>query len=279
MRATTDSLVLRALTREQFDDISALRKRRERRSASATLLEGERLVEDALRNGAALRMLIVRDDEIETHTALLHRAARLHVPLFVTSAKKFARLADTEHPQGIAAVADIPRMDAEAALMAVPEHIPVVALHEVSDPGNLGTIIRSMDWFGAPLLLLSRGSVDAWNAKVVRASMGSIFRVNIAIYEQTEQLQRLAADTGRMLTVTVPEGGTTDVASLLRAPLLLLFGSEAHGLPPALIDAAGHRVSIPRRGGAESLNLAMAHAILMYALDTAAHSLNPDMKT
>jgi len=278
VRATTDSLALRALTREQFDDIASLRKRRERQSASATLLEGERLVEDALRNGAALRLLLVRDDAIDRHAALLHHAARLHVPLYTTSARKFARLADTEHPQGIAAVADIPRLDAEAALMAVPAHIPVVALHEVSDPGNLGTIIRSMDWFGAPLLLLSHGSVDPWNAKVVRASMGSIFRVSIAVYDHAEHLQRLATDTGRALTVTVPEGGTKDVATLLSTPLLLLFGSEAHGVPPALIDGAAHRVSIPRRGGAESLNLAMAHAILMYALDAAAQSLNSDMK-
>jgi TrmH family RNA methyltransferase len=135
----------------------------------------------------------------------------------------------------------------------------------VADPGNLGTVIRTADWFGCRGVLFSSGSADPFAPKTVRSTMGSIFRVRLGELADADALVTLAEETGRELLAAVATGGAAPGEwKGGRGPLLVL-GSEAHGLPPELLDRIPHRISLPG-GGAESLNLAVAHGILLHTL-------------
>ena len=181
------------------------------------------------------------------------------------SGKDAAALSETVTPQGLVAVCEL----AQPSLADVLDRRPrlLVALVEPNDPGNLGTIIRTADAAGADAVLLD-GGVDAYNGKAVRAGAGSLFHlpvVGVAIAES------LAAASGAGVTTLATSGaGSDDLDDLLddgtlAAPALWLFGAEAHGLPPAVLSAADRTVRIPIRGRAESLNVASAAAVCLYA--------------
>lgn len=236
------------------------------------LLEGERLVRDALEEHISISHLIVSDARLYHYNSLITACEEANIQVYVSTAKQFLKLTDTRQPQGIAAVAPIPS-PAGVDDAALSSEVPVVALHGIADPGNLGTIIRAMDWFGIPLLLLSSGSVEPWNPKVVRSAMGSMFRVRICHYDTEEELLRIAHTAGRTLLAAVAEGGQALPRLHVPPRPLLVLGSEAHGLPAPLLDSAHNAVTIPGSGAAESLNLAMSATILLYAFHVAGWSL------
>jgi RNA methyltransferase, TrmH family len=137
---------------------------------------------------------------------------------------------------------------------------------DVRDPGNAGTLLRTADAMGADAVVLAGHSVDAYNPKTVRASVGSLFHLPVAIEPDAASAVRAARQAG--LTVVAADGAgelALDAAGqVLAGPTAWLFGNEAWGLPPELAGLADHRVRIPIRGRAESLNLATAAAICLY---------------
>jgi TrmH family RNA methyltransferase len=173
------------------------------------------------------------------------------------------KLSDTAHPQGVFAVLPLPRTDAAEAIAAAAKGFPLFALHGAADPGNLGTIMRTTEWFGGTSLLLSTDSVDPFNPKVLRSSMGSLFRLHLGRYPSLEWLIEAAAKNGRTLVATTAEEGIAPRAYPHFASSIILLGSEAHGLSQETLGTVSRRLTIPGNG-AESLNLAMAHAVLAY---------------
>lgn len=136
----------------------------------------------------------------------------------------------------------------------------VLAVDGVADPGNLGTLLRIADWFGASQLWCSADSVEVWNPKCVQASMGSIFRVPVVHGDLAEALQRAAAEG---IAVYKAEASGADVfGETLKRPAVLVLGSESHGLSKAVRQGPGRAIAIPAFGGAESLNVAAAAAAL-----------------
>lgn len=259
------------ITERLLSQASSLKHKKYRDIEGLFLLEGDRLVQDALKHRASISHVIVCEGKENRYAALIDEIREHGVPVYDASERQFGRVTDTRQPQGIAAVASLPTAAHEEAAVGVADGIPIVALHAIADPGNLGTIIRAMDWFGAPLLLLSAGSVDPWSPKVVRSAMGSIFRVSVLNYETEEHLLRIARTADRRILAAVTEAGIPLPDLSLPNRPLLLFGSEAHGLPQALADAATVRATIPGSGNAESLNLAMSAAIMLYALCGSGH--------
>ena len=174
-------------------------------------------------------------------------------------------LAETVAPQGLVAVCAAPDVPLESALARRPRLVAVLV--EVRDPGNAGTVLRTADAAGAGTVVFAGEAVDPYNGKCVRASAGSLFHVDLVRTPSVELdplrgagLQVLAAD---------PYGdadldGLADTGELAR-PTAWLFGSEAHGLPDAVAHAADRRVRVPIHGQAESLNLAAAAAVCLYA--------------
>ena len=175
-----------------------------------------------------------------------------------------AALSETVTPQGLVAVCrrvDLPLADAlrDARLVAV--------LVEPNDPGNAGTILRTADAAGADTVVVV-GGVDIYNGKAVRASAGSLFHVRVCVDAGLDDVLR--TDRAELATLATTGAGATDLDELsddgsLARPTLWLFGSEAHGLPEAALAAADRTVRVPIHGRAESLNLAAAAAVCLYA--------------
>jgi len=169
-------------------------------------------------------------------------------------------LSDSVTPAGLVAVCHF----LEAALPVAPRLIAICA--EIRDPGNAGTVIRCADAAGADGVVLAGDSVDPYNPKTVRASVGSLFHLPVTREADPYAAVRAAQDAG--LQVLAADGaGDVDLhaaGDLLGAPTAWLFGNEAHGLPDELAAAADHRVRIPIHGRAESLNLSTAAALCLY---------------
>jgi TrmH family RNA methyltransferase len=173
-------------------------------------------------------------------------------------------LSDSVTPAGVVALCRF--LDRPAAHLL--EGARLVALcADVRDPGNAGTVIRSADAAGADAVVLAGSSVDAYNPKTVRASVGSLFHLPLAVEPDAAAAVRAAQDAG--LQVLAADGaGEVDLDEaddLLAAPTAWLFGNEAWGLPAELAGLADHRVRIPIHGRAESLNLSTAAALCLYA--------------
>jgi len=186
-------------------------------------------------------------------------------PVYATTEKEFSRISDEKVPQGIALLMKRPSTDFNAFR---PSGNIFLYLEAINDPGNLGTIIRSALWFGVDTIFLSPASVDPFQPKVVRASAGAVAQINL--YEQVDldNLKELKKKTDIQIAATVVAGGSaleTFVPASGR-PLLIALGSEAHGLSDALQELSDVRLTIPKKGRGESLNLGISAALCLYEI-------------
>ena len=237
-----------------------LQRRRYRDRTGHFLAEGPQAVRSALAAGVVLE-LFGTATALQRHTEL---AARAPVVSPVTE-EGLAALAETVAPQGLVALCEQVHVPLAEALAKAPRLVAVAA--EVRDPGNAGTILRTADAAGAGTVLFAGDAVDPYNGKCVRASAGSLFHVDVV--RTPLAVAGDLRDFGLQVLATTGYGDTdlddlSDDGSLAR-PTAWLFGSEAHGLPEELLQAADRRVRVPIYGGAESLNLAAAAAVCLYA--------------
>ena len=183
------------------------------------------------------------------------------VPVTVVEDRALELLSDSVTPAGVVALCrfiDVPAADALAGA-----HLVAICA-DVRDPGNAGTVIRCADAAGADAVVLAGSSVDAYNPKTVRASVGSLFHLPIAVEPSAETAVRAAKEAGLTVVAADGAGDVGLYAADLSGPTAWLFGNEAWGLPPALAALADHRVAIPIHGRAESLNLSTAAALCLY---------------
>lgn len=202
---------------------------------------------------------------VARETELLRTAAACDVPVVVATDRVVASLSETVTPQGVVAVVRPPVLDPAAVLDGARL---VAVLDRVSDPGNAGTAIRTADAAGAGAVVLTKGSVDPYNGKCIRASAGSVFAVPVLTgLDATAALELAGRDRTTIATTLDAEDDLDDLADagVLAAPTAWVFGSEASGLDRGLAAAADRRVRIPMYGGAESLNLATSVAVCLYA--------------
>jgi TrmH family RNA methyltransferase len=170
----------------------------------------------------------------------------------------FRSAVSTEYPQGIAAIVDVPKFRFEQVLRDTPLLIIAGALQ---DPGNLGTLVRSAEAFGATGFILLPGTVSLWNGKALRASSGSAFRLPILAMTADEAFAALRAH-GVEIFAAVARDGDTQVD--FSGPAALLLGNEGAGLPEVWLSKVDRRVTIPCPGDVESLNAAIAGSVLLY---------------
>jgi TrmH family RNA methyltransferase len=242
-----------------------LARRVHRAELGLFLAEGPQAVREALALPGCVREVFAVPAAATQHPEIRETAGSL--PWHLVDDGALASLTETVHPQGLVAVCgrlDVPLDD----LLA--HRPPLVAVcADVRDPGNAGTVIRCADAAGAAGVVLAGQSVDPYNGKSVRATAGSLFHLPLATHDDAATVVRRLQESG--LTVLAADGaGETDLdaaedSGLLAGPTAWLFGNEAWGLPAALAALADHRVAIPIHGRAESLNLATAAAVCLYA--------------
>jgi TrmH family RNA methyltransferase len=260
-----------AASQSELRSARRLTRRKDRTAAGRFLAEGPQAVREALRTVGCVQYLLVSKSSLEKHRELTMTAAAAGVPVRITADDALASLTDTSTPQGVVAVCrmvDRPLADALGTRPSL-----VVCCARVRDPGNAGTVIRCADAFGADAVILSEGSVDAYNSKAVRSSAGSLFHVPLVLGAALPEVVAVARAKG-LQVLAADGGGPLDLDQLstsggLARPCLWLFGNEAWGLPADDAALCDQRVRVPIFGAAESLNLAAAAAVCLYATSTA----------
>lgn len=222
------------------------------------MLEGPDLVEEALASGVEFEAIYVDAalDEASMRS-LAERAESAGVRLFALSEGVVGKIADAQTPQPVLAAVRFDRPD----VTSIPKVGVTLVLHELRDPGNVGTIIRSADAAGATAVVLSGQSVDPFNPKTLRASAGSIFHLPVVV-ASIEATTAHFADT--QLLATVVRGGRSHREVDFTVPSVVVIGNESVGLDTATIELCRETISIPMDGRSESLNAGVAASLIVF---------------
>lgn len=242
-----------------------LHRRRERDKTGRFLAEGPQAVREALTAGVVVETFVTPDfrGDIFGESVAWRRVS-------VVDEAAMQALAETVTPQGVVAVCEHVDVALGEALAKRPRLVAVLV--DVRDPGNAGTILRTADAAGAGAVVFAGEAVDPYNGKCVRASAGSLFHLDVVRERGVAEVLR---ELGEMRILATSGRGENDLFELdLSGPTAWLFGGEAHGLPGGLLERA-ERVRVPLYGMAESLNLASAAAVCLYASARAHHSTDP----
>jgi TrmH family RNA methyltransferase len=241
-----------------------MKRRKARERQRLFVAEGVRAVDELLRSPLKIRGVLVAPQLLEAPkgAALAESLRNRGIPVEDVAAKEFASAAETESPQGVVAIAEAP----EHSFEHLKENWKgvVVVLDGVQDPGNVGTILRTAAALGAIATVALPGTVDLWNAKVVRSGMGAHFK-HPAFSTTWTELDAFRARTGT--TVLAAEPGGETVSTVTRVPrVALIVGNEGAGLSSDAKARAHRTIALPLSSDVESLNVAVATGILLYLL-------------
>lgn len=239
-----------------------MRNARLRRQEKLFVTEGWKMTEEALTRGLVREIYLSDDATEEWEKRNLQGKMASGCPVWMVAPSVFRELSDTVSPQGILALVEMPQYD--RSVLTGADDAALLILEDVQDPGNLGTMIRTAEGAGMSGVVMSRGCVDIFNPKVVRSTMGALFRVPFYICD----------DLVKELCDLRNEGFTTYAAHLLgtcdfteesyKGKTGILIGNEANGLSDAVSSQADRLVKIPMEGELESLNAAVSAALFMY---------------
>jgi len=258
-------MVITSFSNPRIKAIRKLEQKKYRQESGLFFVEGLRTVGEAIQTNAQIESLVIAPDLLisDFGLSILDNPGLADVERLEISVEIFEKIAQKQGPQGIGAVVH-QNWQPLSEIIVGSEDI-WVALESVADPGNLGTIMRTADGIGARGIILLGQSTDPYDPAAVKASMGAIFSLVIAqadwkIFHAWQRNQNLT------LTGTSDRAETDYKAVHYTRPLVLLMGSERHGLPDEMLEACDHVVSIPMQGRSDSLNLAVATGIMLYEI-------------
>ncbi len=240
---------------------SSLKIKKYRKQEGKFIVEGLRLVNELIKSGYPAEIVFYTEDFADSHKEFVRQIENAGYVCEIVSNKEIKKLSDTENPQGIVAIALIPKAQESTVLNAG----LVVAIDNIAEPGNLGTILRTCDWFGIKNVLLSRDTVDPFNPKTVRASMGAIFYLNLLTVELPDYLSTLRKEDWKIMTTDL---SGEDIFSLLSYPdkTIVVFSNEANGTSEEIKNISDATFTVPKYGNVESLNVSAAAAVMLAEL-------------
>ncbi|MFW5940769.1 MAG: TrmH family RNA methyltransferase [Chloroflexota bacterium] len=246
--------------------IKKLHRKKHRQEEGAFFIEGIRVVLTALEQKAPVETIVYAPALLTSEVALaaLSEQKAQGTTVAEVSQDVFQAISDRENPVGLGAIVNV-RLQ-QLRDLPVHQDSVYVALEQISDPGNLGAIVRTVDAAGGAGVLLVGPSVDPFHPTAVKASMGALFTVPLAEVEDMDRLWRWAEAQGLHTVATSAHAERTFWETGYRFPTLLLLGSEGQGLPPETLNRAEVSVTIPMQGTASSLNLSVAAGLLLYEL-------------
>lgn len=250
------------VTQSEIKYLRSLQQKKYRDREHKFLLEGWHPLREALNSDFHIELIVVQMDlaQKSEYQLMLKYAKERRIPIKELRRIHLIQISDTVHSQGVVALIRQPEKPFDPTILMSANFI--VACDHVSDPGNLGTILRTCDWFAVDGVLLSEGCVSLYNEKVLRSTAGSIF--HLKVFEELNfevVLSKLKADGMKIVATNLDGKPLNSFAFSERA--LLLLGSEAHGVDPKLLQYADEVLSIPRYGHAESLNVGIACGIFL----------------
>jgi RNA methyltransferase, TrmH family len=250
------------ISNKELQYYSSLLQKKHRRIENKFLVEGTKSIVEGLNSDYECDVIFITHNLAEENEDFISGLRKFKNKIVTLKQKEFQKLSDTKTPQGIAAFFKIPKL--EYSIDAFSAEKIIVMLDNISDPGNLGTIIRNCDWFGVKNILLSENIVDYTNPKVIRSSMGSVFHIKIFENVTTNNLLDLKESGFEILCADL-EGENIFTYKSSKKKILIL-SSESHGPSEEIQKITDKKISIPRIGNAESLNVASASAVLLAQL-------------
>ena len=240
--------------------IKSLKKKSNRTEQKKFVAEGRKIVMEAFEFvPQSIHSVVISEDFFEKEVEFVKRAETVCDKVMVISEKTFTEISDTDTPQGVLAVVRMP----ESEFLADEKSQDIVVLDEVSEPGNLGTVIRTAEAFGFDGIYLTKGCADVFSPKTVRSTMGSVFRMKFRTNCTIEDIELLKKE-GFSIVSTTPSGA--DLLESFKAPkkTAVVIGNEAHGICDDILEISDFKVKISMDGLAESLNAAVAAGITMH---------------
>lgn len=252
--------VITSKENELIKHIKKLSDKKYRDKNNCYIVEGIKLVEEAVKEDADIEKIIICEES--THTSeisknLMYEIAKYDC-IYVTE-KIFKTLTQVMNPQGIMAII---KKGSKRPHIKYDEDI-IVALDDIQDPGNLGTILRTVDSIGLKQIIVSKGTADAYNPKVVRSTMGAIFRVEIIEVENLKETIEMMKRNNYELVVTSLQTESS-IYDIDYNKKIIVIGNEANGVSKEIQDMADRKIKIPMLGKTESLNASVATAIILY---------------
>lgn len=247
------------ITKQELKYFASLKQKKYRVSEKKFLVEGTKIVSEGLESNYNCERVFVTNQFDEENGDFLRSVKQKYIKVDVINAPEFRRLSDTESQQGIAAVFE---MKESLSIEKLNDDKIIVYFDDISDPGNAGTIIRTCDWFGVNSIILSNDSVEFYNPKLIRASMGSIFRMNRIEDDNFKAIDKLRAKGFKVYCSDLRGENISNISSEKKS--VLVFSKEATGVSPELKNLTDQFITIKGSGEAESLNVSVAAGIIIH---------------
>jgi RNA methyltransferase, TrmH family len=241
-----------------------LQRRKSREKHSLFVAEGVRSVEELLRSRLKIRGALVAPqlESAPRGGALRKKLEESGIEVTEVTEKDFRSAAETESPQGVIAIGEVPSRSLDT--LVIPDVCRILVLDAVQDPGNVGTIVRTAAGLGATATVALPGTVDLWNPKVIRSSMGAQFH-HAAFHADWDSFSKFAAEKGIELWAADAHGEPLNSGRAVQR-LAIVVGNEGSGINPEIRAKAHRTISLPIESGVESLNVAVAAGIILYEL-------------
>lgn len=245
------------------DTVKLKKSAKHRRKTGTFIAEGLRVCMDAMYSKADVQTLFVTEAAADKNEAEFLLLRDYCEKVCMVTPEIFAYISDTQTPQGFLCI--VKTLDKSCQFDTIKGNGKMIALDNMQDPNNLGTVLRSAEAFGVSGVILSSDCCDIYNPKVVRGSMGAVFRLPFCICDTVaEFLNENPGITSYAAVVEPTAGSVTDFD--FNPPCVAVIGNEGNGLKPQTVDACSHKLTIPMKGKAESLNASAAAAILIWEM-------------
>lgn len=241
-----------------YKETKKLKDRKNRSKNSKYIIEGFRLVEEAFKAGLPIEYLLISTEGKEKYEYFLGKYSSRNVKKYEINEGLLKDICSTEKPQGVAAIVSM--CDSSMKL----EGDFYLLCDKIQDPGNLGTIIRTAHAAGVDGIILTKGTVDVYNEKTIRATMGSLFYVPIINDDENNSVTKKLIDKGFSLLATSLEGDKDFFEEDLSGRIIVSVGNEGNGVSEEIYNLSDKKVKVPMPGGAESLNVAIATSVILY---------------
>ncbi|MBN2515195.1 MAG: RNA methyltransferase [Deltaproteobacteria bacterium] len=246
--------------------IRRLHQKKYRQEEKAFIAEGRNALEAATRMNlhSVKEIVIDKNHEGFIEKYFSHHRISYNESIYTCSKKEMESISTEETPQGVLLICD--RTELSFEKLEEKSDTTLVYMEKISDPGNLGTIMRTAAWFGIKQIILGPLCVDPFNTKVVRSTAGAIFSMEIYCSVNPERLFQFAQKKRYTMIAAIPEGGTPINLWRKKRKNIIMLGHETDGLSGEIIEKADQRISIPGHGSVESLNMAIAAAIILHEI-------------
>ena len=249
------------ISKTEIKMLRSLEKKKGRELYKLILVEGKRLIKQLIESEVVFNKIWATEDFIYKNRDLI-KLINSTIEINSISKQDLKKITSTHNPSGIIGVLKPPKGDFKKM------NNRIIMLDNIADPGNLGTILRTANWFGMNNILLSDECVDLHNPKVVRSAMGAHFKMNIISDKVDQCIQKLQSNNFQIIAADLNTNHSIENFKLHTNKWVLVMGSEAHGLSESVSKLVKHKIKIPQIGQIESLNVSVACGIFLYHIST-----------